>query len=371
MASITAYPQSFATNGQFYEFSNLGYIANDNNNYATVICQKKGSSEYSRLYCNNFNCSALPDNAVITGIKYECKMSIGSTVTVKLVDVIRYMTGSNHSTITQSGNPAIALNCNGSNESHSINLPFAWTAEMLKSGGLSFGTQFRGTTNLSSWSISSTKKKNTIKIYYIRAVIEYEIPKYYLDLNCWINGVHAGDISTVGKADVYINGSLVSNDCTDYYTQHEAGTTYRIDVSANTGWEITGLHEDSASLSGTINGTTNVEPEFSKIRCTVSVSGNGGTVTGGGTYDYGTQVTLTATPNAGYQFVRWSDGNTNPARTFTVTSDITLTAVFEAVQTKPEFTHASMTYGGHQVSQVNKVPAGQVCILAVGISNFN
>lgn len=55
----------------------------------------------------------------------------------------------------------------------------------------------------------------------------------------------------------------------------------------------------------------------------------GGTVTGGGTYESGKTVTLTATPNTGYRFVKWSDGNTNATRTVTVTADATYTATFE------------------------------------------
>lgn len=43
---------------------------------------------------------------------------------------------------------------------------------------------------------------------------------------------------------------------------------------------------------------------------------------------HGTEVTLTATPNEGYHFVKWSDGETNATRTITVTSDVTLTAEF-------------------------------------------
>ncbi len=39
-------------------------------------------------------------------------------------------------------------------------------------------------------------------------------------------------------------------------------------------------------------------------------------------------ATLTATPNSGYTFVRWSDGNTDNPRQITVTGDINLTAVF-------------------------------------------
>lgn len=60
-----------------------------------------------------------------------------------------------------------------------------------------------------------------------------------------------------------------------------------------------------------------------------------GTVTGGGTYDEGTTVTLTATANSGYHFVRWQDNNTLVTRTVTVTADATYTATFEADTTNP------------------------------------
>ncbi len=55
-----------------------------------------------------------------------------------------------------------------------------------------------------------------------------------------------------------------------------------------------------------------------------------GTVTGGGTYDGGTTATLTATPNTGYHFVQWQDGNTQNPRTITVTGNATYTATFAA-----------------------------------------
>lgn len=53
-----------------------------------------------------------------------------------------------------------------------------------------------------------------------------------------------------------------------------------------------------------------------------------GTVTGAGMFEEGETCTLTATPNAGYIFVKWSDGNTENPRTFTVTEDVTLVAEF-------------------------------------------
>ena len=55
-----------------------------------------------------------------------------------------------------------------------------------------------------------------------------------------------------------------------------------------------------------------------------------GTVTGGGTYNGGATATLTATPNMGYHFVQWQDGNTQNPRTITVTGDATYTATFAA-----------------------------------------
>ena len=57
----------------------------------------------------------------------------------------------------------------------------------------------------------------------------------------------------------------------------------------------------------------------------------GGSVTGGGKYEAGTEVTITATPSENYTFKRWSDNDTSASRTITVNSNQTLTAYFETV----------------------------------------
>ena len=56
-----------------------------------------------------------------------------------------------------------------------------------------------------------------------------------------------------------------------------------------------------------------------------------GTVKGGGVYNRGTSVTLTATAAKGAQFMKWSDGVTSATRTVTVSADATYTALFKAV----------------------------------------
>ena len=54
-----------------------------------------------------------------------------------------------------------------------------------------------------------------------------------------------------------------------------------------------------------------------------------GTVSGSGTYDYNTSVSIAASPNPGFKFVEWNDHNTNASREVTVTADVTYTATFD------------------------------------------
>ena len=54
-----------------------------------------------------------------------------------------------------------------------------------------------------------------------------------------------------------------------------------------------------------------------------------GTVSGSGEYEFGTDTTITATPNDGYRFVSWNDGNTDNPRAIIVTEDATYIANFE------------------------------------------
>lgn len=62
-----------------------------------------------------------------------------------------------------------------------------------------------------------------------------------------------------------------------------------------------------------------------------------GTVSGGGSYEEGSVVTLKATPFEGFEFVRWNDGVTENPRKVAVTEDVVYTAYFEEVEDKPAY----------------------------------
>lgn len=73
-----------------------------------------------------------------------------------------------------------------------------------------------------------------------------------------------------------------------------------------------------------------------QARVFVTALGNGGTVSGGGTFTIGTQVTVVATPAAGYSFVRWVyngtelTASTSASYTFTLNQQTDLMAEFQS-----------------------------------------
>ncbi|MBC8396905.1 MAG: hypothetical protein H8E16_07380, partial [Flavobacteriales bacterium] len=60
-------------------------------------------------------------------------------------------------------------------------------------------------------------------------------------------------------------------------------------------------------------------------------AGEGGSVSGGGTFSQGTQVSLTATPTSGYSFSGWSTGSTANPLTVTLNSNTSVTANFQVI----------------------------------------
>lgn len=89
---------------------------------------------------------------------------------------------------------------------------------------------------------------------------------------------------------------------------------------------------DSASMPG--GGGSQPAPVKPKRTLTVrSANETQGSVSGGGTFDDGSTQTIQATPQAGFAFDKWSDGNMENPRTVKLTSDLTLTASFKTATT--------------------------------------
>ena len=80
-----------------------------------------------------------------------------------------------------------------------------------------------------------------------------------------------------------------------------------------------------------ITGDTTFTAEFAKNTYTITTSSTNsewGTTSGGGAALYQEQLQISATPNYGYHFDHWNDGNTANPRTVTVTEDKTYQAIF-------------------------------------------
>ena len=113
----------------------------------------------------------------------------------------------------------------------------------------------------------------------------------------------------------------------NYVTNEKA----RLTATPNQGYRFVKWSDGSTKnpYEYTVTKEATIKAQFAinSYELEVLASANG-TVTGSGTFTYGTETKVTAAANEGYHFVRWSDGNTNAERTITVSGDITVTAEF-------------------------------------------
>ena len=101
-------------------------------------------------------------------------------------------------------------------------------------------------------------------------------------------------------------------------------------ASANYGYHFTQWSDGNTDNPRTIILTqdTSFTATFAKNTYSITSNATNGTISGNPTAEYMDEVTLTAIPDYGYHFTRWSDGNTDNPRTFVVTQDTTFTAEF-------------------------------------------
>ena len=120
---------------------------------------------------------------------------------------------------------------------------------------------------------------------------------------------------------------------------YPAGTEVEISATPAEHWEFQTWDDDSTDAG---NATRTVEvpasgatfkATFVKTKVTITVvAGENGTVSGGGEVDYGTEVTIVATPNDGFVFDKWNDDDTNATRTIEATANATYTASFKSAE---------------------------------------
>jgi len=149
-------------------------------------------------------------------------------------------------------------------------------------------------------------------------------------------------------------GALLANPQGPYLSN----TVVQITATPSVGLQFLHWQGDVMATNSQVNITMDTHKTIEAIfGAQVDVGSNpGGTVTREpdlAAYPFNSQVTLTAQTDTGFEFLHWSDGNTNKVRAITVTADITLQAVFSAL---PQFTlraEALLGIGG----TVTAVPA--------------
>lgn len=109
------------------------------------------------------------------------------------------------------------------------------------------------------------------------------------------------------------------------------------------------------------------------------VAGTGGSASGGGVFEYGASVSITATANSGYSFSHWeSDGNSvsnNASETFPVISNITYTAVFtsqtHSISASPDPVGSGLINGQPSFSgSFNYAENPTITLIATPVSGF-
>ena len=155
------------------------------------------------------------------------------------------------------------------------------------------------------------------------------------------------EISSVNTYTITVLSSNQSHGTTSGGGTYQEGTTVTISATPANGYEFTNWNDGNTSNPRTITVTENKTyianfREISSVNTyTITVLSSNqshGTASGGGTYQEGTTVTISATPANGYEFTNWNDGNTSNPRTITVTENKTYIATFQEISSINTYT---------------------------------
>jgi len=137
------------------------------------------------------------------------------------------------------------------------------------------------------------------------------------------------------------SGTIDANPPGGCYNSGTVVTVTAIPQSGTAGFQFSGWSGDLSGSTNpaslTMNGNKNVTATFTPLQFNLTVNTVGaGNVTvspSGGTYNYGTVVTLTAAPETGYKFSGWSGAvsDTGEVVTLTMNEPQTVTAKFDVI----------------------------------------
>ncbi|MDB4903275.1 MAG: cell wall/surface repeat protein [Mucilaginibacter sp.] len=149
---------------------------------------------------------------------------------------------------------------------------------------------------------------------------------------------------TPGKFAVNLSSIPVAGGTTSGSGSFNAGSSVIVTATPNNGYTFTNWTDNgvvasvSSSYQFTLMSNRTLVANFKLIPSSqfgVTLSSNpalGGTTTGGGAFNAGSSVTVTASPNAGYTFTNWTKGgviaSTSSSYTFPLNANIALVANF-------------------------------------------
>lgn len=135
----------------------------------------------------------------------------------------------------------------------------------------------------------------------------------------------------VTSANETMGQATITGDCIyqDLYQQGNVVLT----ATANYGYHFVQWSDGITANPRTLylSNDTNLTAIFAINQYTLSLQTNDaalGTATGGGSYDYLSQATMTAVPSSHCHFVQWHDGNTTNPRLITLTQNMSFMANF-------------------------------------------
>jgi len=157
------------------------------------------------------------------------------------------------------------------------------------------------------------------------------------------NNIGSFKIEKAPVSIVTLTGSPTAGGIVSGSGTYNEGSSVTVTAAAYAGYSFVNWTEGSTEVSASANynftlgmADRTLTANFIPITHTVSVIGSptsGGTVSGGGTYNEGTAVTVTAAAYAGYSFVKWTESSTEVSTSASYnfslgTTDRTLTANF-------------------------------------------